>query len=172
MAQRWNFRSLAATAVLPRSDPFPHPKKPRATPLRAGDGTGDARQAAMGLAVPQEAVIHYGDMVSGPLPFAHQNGPGPRQRRCRRRVGRTVGKGMGEQPVQLSGDWFCQPAVAPFLSRMGNGECEHIASKVCRWFVRKLLGPKGTQFSTGQWIEVELRLDLDRWRVSRPLCHG
>jgi hypothetical protein len=36
----------------------------------SGDGTSDARQAPVGLAVPEEAMIRHGHMVGCSAPFA------------------------------------------------------------------------------------------------------
>jgi hypothetical protein len=52
---------LAATAALLCLGLRPaHAEEPRPVPLRPGDRTGNVRQAAMGLTVPEEAIIHPG----------------------------------------------------------------------------------------------------------------
>jgi hypothetical protein len=65
----------------------------------------------MGLAVPEEAVIHHGHLVGRSAPFAHQNGAGSRQRARRRlgRVGRVVMKHTCQQPVEFLATGLASP---------------------------------------------------------------
>ena len=74
----------------------------------------------MGLTVPEEAIIHHGDVVRGPLPFPHQYGAGPWERRRDRLppLDRAISKGMGEQTVQFLGDRPCKAAVKSLLPRV------------------------------------------------------
>jgi hypothetical protein len=110
----------------------------------------------MGLAVPNEAIIHNGDVVGGSLPFTHQNGPGPRERGCQGAgtLGCTVAQGTVEESIKLICDRLCEPAVKSFLPRIGNCERENVASEACRRFVAKFLRSERTRLSARQSIEV------------------
>src|SRR5215471_18850448 len=103
MAQRRCLRSLAATALLRSlAVRLAQPKEARPIPGRPGDGPGDARQASMRFAVPQEAVIRSSDVVGCSPPLAHQDGPGPGQRACERLGGIVaVAERTGQQAVEL-----------------------------------------------------------------------
>ena len=105
----------------------------------------------MSLAIPEEAVIHNGHVVGDSLPFAHQNGPGPRKWNCRclRPLGCAVVQNAIEQPIKLICDRPYKAAVEAFLPRVGNSEGEDIASEARRWFVAKFLRPERTQFGAG-----------------------
>ena len=114
----------------------------------------------MGLAVPEEAFIHHGHLVGRSAPFAHENGAGSRQRARWRlgRVGRVVTKHTCQQPVEFLGDRSGEPAVAPFLPRIGNSERKNISSQRRRRRAGKFPLPEYAQFSTRLLLQV---VDLD-----------
>ena len=105
---------LSATAHLRHlSTRLEHSKKAPHTPLCPRDGPRDARKASMSAPVPDESIGDDGHMMGDPLPFAHQNGPGPLELRCWSlgRVGFTTAEYAVEQSIQLFGDRSCQPAL-------------------------------------------------------------
>src|SRR5271169_1951004 len=146
MAQRKVLRSLAATAVLPvPSIHLAHAKEARPIPLRAGDRTGDARQATIGAAVPEEAIVYDGDAVGGALPFAHQDGPAARKRRgqsCRGPFGLIASEHLFKQSIQFSEHLLGQTALAAFLSRIRNSERENVPTQRSRRLIPELPGPE------------------------------
>ena len=102
MAQRRIFRPLATTTDLRRlAIHLTHAKKARSIPIRTGDRTRDAGEAAIGAAVPQKAIIPDRDLVSGALPFAHQNSPAARKRsrQSRRPLGSIASEHLVKQMV-------------------------------------------------------------------------
>ena len=122
----------------------------------------------MGLAVPEEAVIHHGHLVGRSAPLAHENGAGSRQRtRCSLgRVGRVVTKHTCQQSVEFLGDRSGEPTVAPFLPRICNCERKNISSQRRRCLAGKFPLPEYAQFSTRLLLQVGSRYshyDRDAW---------
>src|SRR6266852_5077749 len=170
MAQRRILRSLAATAVLRcLALGLAHAKESRSVPRRAGDGTSDARETAIDLTVPEEAVIHHGHVVRCSLPFAHQDGAGSRKRCCGRpgRAGGAVTKCARKQPVEFLGDRPGEPSIEPFLPRISNGEGKNVTPQGRWWLVAKLPLPKCPQFCPRQFFE-HFEIDVH----NRLVTHG
>jgi hypothetical protein len=106
---------------------------------------GNYREASIGLAVPEEAICHNGDVVGGPLPFAYQNGSRSRERSCQGPLwplGSAVEERAIEKSAKFPSDWPREAAVKLRLSRIGDCEGENVASKTCRRPVAKLALPK------------------------------
>src|SRR5712691_7280604 len=145
MAQRRIFRSLRTmTDHRCLGIGLAHAEEPRPTPLRPGDRPSDAGEAAMGASVPNEPVVDDGHVMCGPLPFAHENGSGPQERRCRCRcrAGRIVVECTVEKPIQFSDEPLRDPTLTPFLPFIGDAERENIAPD--RWgrLLAQLLRPE------------------------------
>src|SRR5712671_3931756 len=170
MAQRRILRSLAATAVLRcLAVGLAHAKESRSVPRRAGDGTSDARETAIDLTVPEEAVIHHGHVVRCSLPFAHQDGAGSRKRCCGRpgRAGGAVTKCARKQPVEFLGDRPGEPSIEPFLPRVSNGEGKNVTPQGRWWLVAELPLPQCPQFCPRQFFEY-FKVDVH----NRLVKHG
>jgi hypothetical protein len=70
-----------------------------------GNGTGDARKASVGFAVPEKAIISDRDVVGCSLPLTHQDGAGSRQwLGCKLGPIVAVTERTGKQPVEFLGD--------------------------------------------------------------------
>src|SRR5687767_7246226 len=82
----------------------------------------------MAATVPDEPVGDDGHMMSGALPLAHQNGPGPGQRRCPALPGR-VRERAPEQSVNLTGRCFPQAPVAALLPTVGDAQRKKLAAE-------------------------------------------
>jgi hypothetical protein len=97
----------------------------------------------MNIAVPEKAIIRHGDVVGRSPPLAHQNGAGARQRRRRRlvRIGGAVAKHPCRQPIEFLGHGLGEPAVVPFLSRIGDAEGENVSAERRGWALGKLFCP-------------------------------
>ena len=98
----------------------------------------------MGLAAPEEAFIRHGGVVGCSLPLTNQDGAGARQwfgRKLARVV--AVAEHSGKQPVEFLGDRLGEPAVQPFLPRIGNTERENVSAQRRGWFLGKLFYPQG-----------------------------
>src|SRR5262249_30717133 len=157
MAQRRTFRSLATTTRLRRlAIHLAHAEKARSVPLSAGDGTGDAGEAAIGAAIPQKAIFLDGDVVGGALPFPHQNAPAARKRtrQSRWHLGALASEHLVQQPSQFLGDRFAEATQTALLLGVGNAERKHVTTQRSRRLLAKLLSPERAQRAAGQAIKV------------------
>ena len=120
----------------------------------------------IGLAVPEEAVIHHGHVVGRSPPFAHQHGARPRQRACSSvgRIGCFIAKHASQQPVELLGHRSGEPAVAPFLPRIGDAKRQNVTSERPWCLACNLPLPEYAQLSTRlllQVVDVDIPIAID-----------
>src|SRR5688572_11250673 len=82
----------------------------------------------MAATVPDEPIGDDRHMMSGALPLAHQNGPGPCQRRCPALPGRARERAP-EQAVDFTCRCFPQAPIAALLPIIGDAQREKLAAE-------------------------------------------